>query len=99
MTYINLIYMGIVTDRVPVVAMFTPSHIGPAPIMSFGEVFDVKRFTQESGVPLLEWHEVKDPSSQIVDAIGCWNVWESVQYYEHYPRGSSVPPLLKLGTS
>lgn len=98
MTYMNLIYLGIVTDRVPVVAMFTPSHVGgSAGVITFGEVFDVPRFNKESGVPLLEWLEVKDPESQVVDDIGCWNIWEAVQYYEHYPRGSTVPEWLKLG--
>ncbi|OSD03265.1 hypothetical protein PYCCODRAFT_1434681 [Trametes coccinea BRFM310] len=100
MTYANLIYLGVLTDRVPVVAMFTPSHIGgdAAPI-PFGEVFDVPRFMDESGIPLLEWDEVKDPESQVVDDLGCWNVWEAVQYNEHFPRGSSVPDLLKLDIS
>lgn len=98
MTYMNLIYLGIITDRVPVVAMFTPSHIGgDAPVITFGEVFDVPRFREESGVPLLEWTEVKDPESDVVDELGCWNIWESVQYYEHAPRGSSIPDWLGLG--
>ena len=98
MTYMNLIYLGFITDRVPVVAMFTPSHIGgDAPVITFGEVFDVPRFIRESGIPLLEWLEVKDPESDVIDDIGCWNIWEAVQYYEHYPRGSSVPDWLKLG--
>ena len=97
MTYINLIYLGLITDRVPVIAMFTPSHIAPAPTMAFGEVFDVPRFSRDSGMPLLEWKEVKDPNSEVVDDLGCWNVWEAVQYYEHYPRGSSLTDWLKLG--
>lgn len=97
MTYINLIYLGVITERVPVVAMFTPSHIAPAPIIYFGEVFDVPRFIQESKVPLLEWDELKDPNSEVVDDLGCWNIWEAVQYYEHFPRRSSVPDWLNLG--
>ncbi|GJE85810.1 O-fucosyltransferase family protein [Phanerochaete sordida] len=100
MTYMNLIYLGIITDRVPVVAMFTPSHIGgDAGVITFGEVFDVQRFRDESGTPLLEWLEVKDPESEEVDELGCWNIWEAVQYYEHFPRGSSIPDWLKLDIS
>ncbi|KAI0347794.1 hypothetical protein BDW22DRAFT_1349857 [Trametopsis cervina] len=100
MTYMNLIYLGIITDRVPIIAMFTPSHIGgDAPVITFGEVFDVPRFIKESGTPLLEWLDVKDPQSDAVETIGCWNIWESVQYYEHFPRNSFVPDWLNLDVS
>ncbi|KAI0652041.1 hypothetical protein C8Q79DRAFT_899165 [Trametes meyenii] len=100
MTYANLIYLGSLTDRVPVIGMFTPSHIGgDVPPIPFGEVFDVPRFNDESGIQIVEWDEVKDPESQVVDDLGCWNVWEAVQYNEHHPRGSSVPDWLKLDIS
>ena len=100
MTYTNLIYLGMITDRVPIIPMFTPSHIGvDVPPIPFGEVFDVPRFVKESGVQILEWDEVKDPQSDVVDDLGCWNIWEAVQYNEHGPRGSSVPHLLNLGMS
>ncbi|KAF4573193.1 hypothetical protein EYR36_007703 [Pleurotus pulmonarius] len=100
MTYGNLIYLAIITDRIPVIPMFTPSHIGGSvPPIPFGEVFDVPRLRDLIGRPVLEWHEVKDTSSETVDDIGCWNLWESVQYYEHRPRGSSVPTHLKLDIS
>lgn len=63
MTFMNLIYLGHITDRVPILPMFTPSwHIGhDTPVITFGAVFDVPRFIQESGIPILEWHEVKLP--------------------------------------
>ncbi|KAI0778374.1 hypothetical protein BD413DRAFT_508781 [Trametes elegans] len=100
MTYANLIYLGAVTDRVPVVGMFTPSHIGgDVPPIPFGEVFDVPRYNRESNTPIVEWYEVKDPESEVVDDLGCWNVWEAVQFNEHHPRGSSVPDWLKLDIS
>lgn len=99
MTYANLIYLGTLTDRVTILPMFTPSHIGgdAAPI-PFGEVFDVPRFIQESGIQVVEWDEVKDPQSDVVDDLGCWNIWEAVQYREHHPRSSAAPEHLKLGT-
>lgn len=100
MTYVNLIYLGMITDRVPIIAMFTPSHIGGGePSMAFGEVFDVPRFISESSIEILEWDEVKHPYSEEVEDIGCWNIWEAVQYNEHYPRGSAVPGHLGLGMS
>ncbi|KAI0719978.1 hypothetical protein C8T65DRAFT_634490 [Cerioporus squamosus] len=100
MTYANLIYLGSLTERVPIIAMFTPSHIGgdAAPI-PFGEVFDVPRFIQSSGIPIVEWDEVKDPESDVVDDLGCWNLWEAVQYNEHHPRNSAVTDWLKLDLS
>ncbi|KAI0690908.1 hypothetical protein BC835DRAFT_157933 [Cytidiella melzeri] len=101
MTYMNLIYLGHITDRVPVLAAFTPSfHIGQeSPIIGFSEVFDVPRFISDSGIPVLEWSEVKDPGSELIDEIGCWNVWESVQYEDHRPRRSDVPNWLGLDIS
>ncbi len=98
MTYMNLIYLGMITDRVPIVAMFVPLHIGQdVPPIFFSDVFDVPRFTRESGFPLLEWHEVKDMKSETWDDLGCWNIWEAVQYGEHHARPSVVPEFLRLG--
>ncbi|PCH33956.1 hypothetical protein WOLCODRAFT_61728 [Wolfiporia cocos MD-104 SS10] len=100
MTYANLIYLGVITSRVPIVAMFTPSHIGgDAATIAFGDVFDVPRFIRDSGIDIVEWREVKDPASTDVDDIGCWNIWESVQYDEHFPRRSTVLDWLKLDIS
>lgn len=98
MTYANLIYLGVITDRIPIIAMFTPSHIGDdGGTIAFGEVFDVPRFIKDSGIHIIEWDEVKDPESQELENIGCWNIWEAVQYREHFPRRSGVPGLLGLG--
>ena len=98
MTYANLIYLGSLTERVAIVPMFTPSHIGgdAAPI-PFGEVFDVPRFINDSGIEIVEWDEVKDPDSDVVDDLGCWNIWEAVQYHEHHARTSAAPNWIKLG--
>jgi hypothetical protein len=49
------------------------------------------------GIPILEWHEVKDPNSEVYDDLGCWNIWEAVQYNEHHPRPCPLPDILKLG--
>ena len=60
MTYANLIYLGQITDRVPVIGLFTPSHIGgDAPPIAFGEVFNVSRFIKDSGIPIIEWDDVR----------------------------------------
>ncbi|KAE9398471.1 hypothetical protein BT96DRAFT_1020127 [Gymnopus androsaceus JB14] len=104
MTYANMIYLGFITDHVPVVPAFTPSHINegakaPVPPILFGDVFDVPRMRNLTGKSILEWKDVKDPQSEAVDEVGCWNIWEAVQYREHFPRRSPVPDILKLDIS
>ncbi|KAJ6575269.1 hypothetical protein B0H19DRAFT_635080 [Mycena capillaripes] len=100
-TYINLIYLGLITDRVPIIPEFIPSHIGGhVPPIPFGQVFDVPRLRNELGKPVLEWREVKDyQNGTFVDDLGCWNVWEAVQYREAFPRRSRIPDDLKLDIS
>lgn len=88
--------------------MFVPSHIvlgatSPVPAIPFGDVFDVPRLRNLTGKSVLEWREIKDIGSDAVDDIGCWNVWESVQYNDHFPHDYhipydvSTPGRLKLG--
>lgn len=93
----NLIYLALITDRIPILGPFTPSHIGDASEIPFGDVFDVPRLRKLLGKPVLEWHEVKDSSSEVYDEIGCWSVWQAVQDREDVPRGSSIPEIIKLG--
>lgn len=94
----NLIYLGLLTDRIPIVAMFTPSHIGGhIPPIDFSEVFDLARLQEDLQKPVLEWHQVKNRNSSVLEEIGCWNTWEAVQDREAYPRRSVVTGLLNLG--
>ncbi|KAJ6621115.1 hypothetical protein B0H10DRAFT_2352825 [Mycena sp. CBHHK59/15] len=97
---INLIYLALITDRVPIIPAFMPTHIGrhrdPIP---FGEVFDVPHLWRALGKPVLEWREVKDPNSTVLDDLGCWNIWESVQFYEKFPRHSFNPGHVNLDIS
>lgn len=82
----------------PIIGRFTPSHIGGhIPPIDFGEVFDVPRLRELMQKPLLEWHEVKNRNSDVVEELGCWNVWEAVQDREHIPRQSAIPDRLNLG--
>ena len=97
MTYMNLIYLGVITSRVPIIPMFTPSHVRGANPVPFGDVFDVERFIDESGIDIVEWRDVKNPDSEVVDDLGCWNIWEVTNAYEANPRGSFVTLHLRLG--
>ncbi|KAG2109026.1 uncharacterized protein F5147DRAFT_745656 [Suillus discolor] len=70
-----------------VLSSFLSNHIDPsAPPFVFGEVFDVPRLSQAIGIHLLQWHEVKDPDSQVLDDLSCWTVWETVQQHIEIPE-------------
>ncbi|KAJ7089795.1 hypothetical protein B0H15DRAFT_930626 [Mycena belliarum] len=98
--YMNLLYLSLITERVPVIPYFTPTHVGgSAPTLAFGEVFDLPRLQEAIGAPILEWHQVKDPQSDIVDPLGCWSVWEAVQDLNIEPHFTSATKRLKLDVS
>lgn len=88
------------TERVPIIGPFTPSHIGgDAGNVFFSEVFDIEYLSKTIGVPVLEWREVKNSSSQEIEDIGCWSVWQAVQARESEPRLNNALPLQGLGAS
>lgn len=95
----NLLYLAMITERVPILPRFIPSHIGPDALdIPFGHVFDVPRLSKAIGLPILEWEQVKDVDSTVVDELGCWALWPVVAEEDIPPRGSSVVEKLKLGT-
>jgi hypothetical protein len=87
------------TGRVPVLPEFTPSHVdksaGPIPV---SEVFDIPLLEATLGIPILEWHEVKDlsePVSEMPDEqIGCWSVHQALFNED---RHATTEELMKLG--
>ncbi|KAF8204396.1 hypothetical protein K438DRAFT_2015034 [Mycena galopus ATCC 62051] len=99
-SHINLVYLGQITDRVSILPPFTSTHLpGNTPPLPFGEAFDVPRLRNALGLPLLEWREVKKTDSEVLEDIGCWNVWESVQFNVKGPRHSVVHDKLRLDIS
>lgn len=100
MTFGNLIYLALITERIPIIPRFTPSHVGPdTPTIPFGHVFDVPRLSKALRIPILEWDRVKDVDSEVVDELGCWAVWPLTQNEENIPRRSTHPSRLKLDIS
>lgn len=86
------------TQRVPIIGPFTPSHIGgDAGDVLFSEVFDIDYLSESIGISVLEWSEVKNSSSQEIEDIGCWSVWQAVQIRETGPRVTNALPLQGLG--
>ena len=75
-----MIYLGLITGRVPIVNVFNPSHLlsyhPDAGSIAFDEVFDLDTLSENIGLPVLQWHEVKDVDSEEVEDIGCWNICE-----------------------
>ncbi|KAG1887512.1 uncharacterized protein F5891DRAFT_1077674 [Suillus fuscotomentosus] len=71
----------------PIIPKFLFNHIDPsAPLFVFGKVFDIPRLDQAIGILLLHWHEVKDPEGQVIDDLGCYTVWETVQQHIEIPE-------------
>jgi len=102
-TYGNIIYMAMLTERVPIIGPFTVSHAiagrMDAGDIHFGEVFDMDYLSQAIGTPVLEWHEVKNSSSTEVEDIGCWSIWQAVQTREPDPRNGNALALQGLDIS
>ncbi|KAH9947399.1 hypothetical protein B0H21DRAFT_341109 [Amylocystis lapponica] len=99
----NLIYLAMITDRVPILPPFT-SHINAAADpAAFSDIFDVPRLIRSLNIPVLEWHQVKDVdlawSSGETDELGCWNIWEVDDIRSDGPRQSYSTQVLKLDIS
>ncbi|KIY64954.1 hypothetical protein CYLTODRAFT_380189 [Cylindrobasidium torrendii FP15055 ss-10] len=81
--FANLIYLGILSNRVPVVPAFTPSHhiSYEEPSLPFSAVFDIDYLRRAVGYPILEWSDIKevpahrqDPYPAAPEPLGCWTI-------------------------
>ncbi|GBE78647.1 hypothetical protein SCP_0115360 [Sparassis crispa] len=102
MTIGNIIYLAMITSRVPILPPLT-SHIeGGAPPLPFSDIFDLGYLMRATQTPILEWHQVKELDNYTVfgetDEIGCWNLWEVVSASTE-PRGSRTTTVLNLDIS
>ncbi|KAF8973004.1 hypothetical protein BDZ97DRAFT_2053730 [Flammula alnicola] len=90
MGYVNMVYLGTITNRIPIIPPFAPSdHISrSAGIVPFGDIFDLDYLRKELRVPVLEWRDVKklplrsskEPySTREVEDIGCWTTTKDSQ--------------------
>jgi len=95
-----MIYLARITDRVPVLPPFIPSHVsGEAGFLAFGDVFNTTRLGKALGRAVVEWSDVKKEGSETMDEIGCWNIWEASQFDEKFPRGSGMTSHVNLDVS
>ncbi|KAK0462618.1 uncharacterized protein EV420DRAFT_1199247 [Desarmillaria tabescens] len=79
MCQVNLIYLGIISDRIPVLPPFSPSHHVTG-VIAFGDVFNLKHLRDVLQLPVIEWSDIKTPLKKLGDPdaswekIGCWSV-------------------------
>ncbi|CAK5280618.1 unnamed protein product [Mycena citricolor] len=101
----NLIYLGLITERVALLPDFLPSRLMLTTVgtefatLPFTEVFDLPYLRKTANIPILEWREVKAPERMSLDDLGCWSVWQSVQYEDADPRQSYSTWDLQLDVS
>ncbi|KAF7302714.1 hypothetical protein HMN09_00906300 [Mycena chlorophos] len=104
---INLIYLAMITERIPLIPVFLPSHhllnsygyAGEDPLR-FSEVFDLPYLRNATGIPIVEWDQVK--ANGLVgerETLGCWHVWPVTENEGGGPRPSFMPWYLKLDIS
>jgi len=100
MAMVHGLYLAQLTERVPILPAFAPSHIGQAAgLMPFSDVFDIRRLSQELHMPILEWRDVKRSNSTVVEDIGCWSPWIGGGQSDGRGRDSYLPASLGLDIS
>jgi hypothetical protein len=93
----NLLYLARITDRIPIIPKFVPSHVQSRRQLPFSEVFDTERLSRALGIPILEWSQVKAENSSTIDDVGCWTVWKTVKEQENKVRFSYTPETILAG--
>lgn len=98
-TYINYIYLGLLTHRVPILGPFAPTHVGfDEDLIPFGDIYDVERLSEELRWPVLEWRDVKKLKDRKIEPIGGWTIWARYDNLRGgLPRGNHVTSSLGLG--
>ncbi|KAF9567935.1 hypothetical protein CPC08DRAFT_626000 [Agrocybe pediades] len=108
MSYVNMIYMGLVSERIPIVPPFGPDHHIPhdAGIIPFGDIFNLSRAREAMHMPILEWRDLKHlpslksgqaPPAEEREQLGCWSTRPGNN--PNPLRVSSVVDHLKLDIS
>ncbi|KAF5321847.1 hypothetical protein D9619_001469 [Psilocybe cf. subviscida] len=83
MNYANMIYLGKLTDRIPIVPPFAPTaHVAQdSGIIPFGDIFDLEYLQKELKMKVLDWKSIKrlqprdTPSPynpEQIEQLGCW---------------------------
>ncbi|KAF8528126.1 hypothetical protein BU17DRAFT_81363 [Hysterangium stoloniferum] len=95
MAYINLIYLAMISSRIPIIPPFAPSHVsmdGGFPY--FSDIFDLPLLSESIGQVILEWKDVKNSSSEQRDMLGCWSIWGLVGSESENPQKDGRPSMI-----
>ncbi|EAU91093.2 hypothetical protein CC1G_03261 [Coprinopsis cinerea okayama7 len=101
-SYMHLIYLGFLSDRVPILPPFVPDDHIPqsAGALPFTSVFKFHHLRQHLRISILEWSQVKrlpglrssNPNSLYsnpnVESIGCWSTLPEEDGQFVYPRNT-----------
>ncbi|KAG8939151.1 hypothetical protein FRC03_006517 [Tulasnella sp. 419] len=110
MVYCNLIYLAIVSSRVPIIPPFVPAafHLGSGGLIEdFSEFFDLPSLRTSLHQPIIEWSQVKKAAYSgnelgledvIEEPFGCWSNWVAFGP-DKKPSRSILPDFLKLDLS
>ncbi|CAE6392964.1 unnamed protein product [Rhizoctonia solani] len=103
----SLVYLGILTKRVPVVPAFLADHFAKATDITptpFGDMFDLAYLSEKLNIPIIEWHELKRTAYSPVDGLqpeteklGCWST--SAGYKNSAPTYSYSARIYELDIS
>ena len=73
----NLIYLGTLTGRVAIIHPLQPIHIDPPVWARLSDFFDLDRFTRDTGIPLVEFADLKMEGLDTErESIGCFSLME-----------------------
>lgn len=95
----NLVYLGIISGRIPVIPPFPPSstHLGTGgKYLTFGEIFDLPRLRASLRMPIVEWKDIKEEGTPVIDTLGCWSPWAAAGP-EKKPMENALLRHLNLG--
>jgi hypothetical protein len=109
----NMIYIGLQTQRIPILPPFVAVyHLGDSAgsTVAFGDVYNISRLSSHLGIEVLDWMEVKELPKQgspeevakqkppVFEEVGCWSAWAAVpQSNGASNRAGRVPDILGLG--
>ncbi|KAJ2914438.1 hypothetical protein MD484_g5967, partial [Candolleomyces efflorescens] len=101
--YVNMIYLGVLSQRIPIIPPFVPqSHVSAgAGILPFSHIYNLSNLRNALKHPVLEWSDVKtliplsssptSPPPAAAEHFGCWSVrQQSAPSPNRVPRTEQV---------
>ncbi|EJT99005.1 hypothetical protein DACRYDRAFT_82888 [Dacryopinax primogenitus] len=101
MAIAHLLFLAHLSNRVPVLPRFTPTHFPKsAGMMRFSDIFDLPQLERALNMPILEWDDLKLTQANVSyiprEDLGCWSSWMAGGEENREPRETENPRLLGL---